>query len=88
MREIRRRACRRCSRCTGCWLQLPDSALVAAKARQLDRILQACLGLFVETTMPQAEVVAGEELRLRHTAIVRAPVALRWKAVRYPAQRD
>ena len=65
---------------------LPDSALVAAKARQLDRILQACLGLFVETTIPQAEVVAGEELRLRHTAILRAPIQLRWKAVRYPAQ--
>ncbi len=63
---------------------LPDSAVVAARSRQLDRILQACLGLFIETTIPQAEVVAGEELKLRHTAIVRAAIPVRWKAVRYP----
>jgi len=65
---------------------LPDSAVVAAKRRQLDRILQACLGLFLETTIPQAEIVAGEELKLRHTAIARAAHPVRWKAVRYPAQ--
>ncbi len=67
--------------------RFPDSPLVGAKSRQLDRILKACLGLFVETTIPQAEVVAGEELRLRHTAIVRTPVQVRWKGVRYPAQQ-
>ncbi len=65
---------------------LPDSAVVAARSRQLDRIVQACLGLFVETTIPQAEVVAGEELKLRHTAIVRTAIPVRWKSVRYPAQ--
>ncbi len=65
-------------------VSLPDSAVVAAKGRQLDRIVQACLGLYVETTLPQAEVIAGEELRLRHTAIVRTAIPVRWKAVRYP----
>ena len=62
--------------------------MVAARSRQLDRILEACLGLFLETTIPQAEVVAGEELKLRHTAIVRAAIPVRWKSVRYPAQGD
>jgi LmbE family N-acetylglucosaminyl deacetylase len=65
---------------------LPDSAVVAAKRKQLDGIVQACLGLFVETTIPQAEVIAGEDLKLRHTAITRAVIPVRWKAVRYPAQ--
>ena len=66
--------------------KLPDSSVIAAKRRQLDDVLQACLGLYVETTIPEAEVVAGEEMKLRHTAIVRAPVPVRWKAVRYPGQ--
>jgi LmbE family N-acetylglucosaminyl deacetylase len=58
--------------------------LLDDKRQQLDRILQACLGLSVETTLPQAEVVPGEILKLRHTASVRADVPVRWVAVRYP----
>ena len=37
-----------------------DDPVVAEKRAQLDHILQACLGLEVETTIPQAEVVPGE----------------------------
>ena len=59
--------------------------LVAEKRRQLDRILQHCLGLEVETTIPQAEVVPGEELQLHHTATVHADVPVRWMATRYPS---
>jgi LmbE family N-acetylglucosaminyl deacetylase len=65
---------------------LPADALVIAKRRQLDRILQACLGLYVETTLPEAEVVAGEELKLRHSVIARADFPVRWVGVRYPGQ--
>jgi len=62
------------------------SAAVAARRAQLDRILQACLGLYVDTVLPAAEVVAGEALALKHTAIARAPGApgVRWGGVRYP----
>ncbi|MBE2215837.1 MAG: hypothetical protein IAE82_18330, partial [Opitutaceae bacterium] len=63
-----------------------DSEAVAAKRRQLDRIVQACLGLYVETVVPQADVVAGEELKLKHVAIARATggPAVRWVGTRYP----
>jgi LmbE family N-acetylglucosaminyl deacetylase len=54
------------------------------KHRQLDRILQACLGLFAQTTVPQAEVVPGETLKLRHAAMVGTNVPVRWEAVVYP----
>jgi len=61
----------------------PDR-VVDEKRRQFDRILQACLGLSVETTVPSHEIVPGEALRFRHTALVRSAVPVRWLAVRYP----
>jgi LmbE family N-acetylglucosaminyl deacetylase len=64
--------------------KLPADPVVGEKARQLDRILQSCLGLSVETTVSQAEVVPGEPLRMRHTAVVRSTVPVRWVSVRYP----
>jgi LmbE family N-acetylglucosaminyl deacetylase len=63
---------------------LPADPVVREKGRQLDRILQACLGLSVETTVSQREVVPGEPLKLRHTAFVRSAVPVKWVAVRYP----
>ncbi len=64
---------------------LPDlSAAVAARRVQLDAILRACLGLHVETVVPQAEVLPGEELKLRHTVLSRAGYPMRWVAVRHP----
>jgi len=58
--------------------------LVVEKRRQLDRIVQACLGLEVETVVPQAEIVPGEALKMRHTATVRSAVPVRWRGVKYP----
>ena len=66
---------------------LPTDPVVADKRAQLDRILETCLGLTVETTLPAAEVVPGEKLSLRHTAEVRAGVPVRWIAVRYPVAK-
>ncbi len=63
---------------------LAADPLVDDKRRQLDRILQACLGLSVETTVSQSEVVPGEALKFQHTAIVRSAVPVRWVSVRYP----
>jgi len=63
---------------------LPADRIVDQKRKLLDHILQACLGLEVETVIPQAEVVPGEVLNLHHRATVRANVPVRWVAVRYP----
>jgi LmbE family N-acetylglucosaminyl deacetylase len=43
---------------------LPTDPLVTDKRAQLDRILQACLGLTVETNIANAEVVPGEPVKL------------------------
>jgi LmbE family N-acetylglucosaminyl deacetylase len=62
----------------------PSDPVVAEKRRQLDRAIQGCLGLAVETTVPRAEVVAGEMLALRHTATVMSTFPVRWLSVSYP----
>lgn len=58
------------------------------KRAQLDRALQSCLGLSVKTTIPQAEVVPGETLKMRHTASVTSAIPVRWIAVRYPVSGE
>ncbi len=63
---------------------LARDPVVDEKRGQLDRILQACLGLSVETVTPHAEVVPGETMALCHTATVQSSVPVRWLGVRYP----
>jgi hypothetical protein len=63
--------------------KLPPDPLTDEKRRQLDRILQGCLGLTVETTLPSATVVPGETLKMVHTATVTASVPVRWMSIRY-----
>ena len=59
--------------------------LVAEKREQLDRIIQHCLGLEVETTIPEAEFVPGEKLELHQSATLRADIPVRWVAAKYPS---
>ena len=61
-----------------------DGIVVRDKLRQLDHILADCLGLYAQTTVPQAEVVPGEMLKLSHTVMVGADFPVRWQAVVYP----
>jgi hypothetical protein len=61
-----------------------DDSVVVEKRAQLDRILQACLGLEVQTTISQAEVVPGEKMNLRHSAVIHSSIPVRWVAIRYP----
>jgi LmbE family N-acetylglucosaminyl deacetylase len=61
-----------------------DDSVVDEKRAQLDRILQACLGLEVQTTISQAEVVPGEMMKLHHSVVIRSSIPVRWVAVRYP----
>ncbi len=64
---------------------LPADPVVSDKRQQLDRIIQACLGLQVETVVDQPEAVPGETLKMRHIAVVRFRIPVRWTAVRYPS---
>lgn len=66
---------------------LPLDPLVADKRRDLDHIIQTCLGLTFETTLPQAEVVPGEKMSLHHEVSLNAAVPVRWLAVRYPSAK-
>jgi LmbE family N-acetylglucosaminyl deacetylase len=66
---------------------LPADPVVSDKRQQLDDIIRACLGLEVVTEVDQPEVVPGETLKMRHTAVVRARFPVRWAAVRYPGIR-
>jgi LmbE family N-acetylglucosaminyl deacetylase len=68
-------------------LQTMDS-VVAEKRKQLDKILQACLGLSVTTTAPQAEVVPGEQLKLNCTATTHSSVPILWQTIRSPGVRS
>lgn len=63
---------------------LPADPLIADKRAQLDRIIQSCLGLKVETTIARAEVVPGEPVRLAFTFSVAAKNA----AVRHVETRS
>ncbi len=60
-------------------------AVVTEKSRQLDRAIEGCLGLVVETTIPNAEVVPGEVLHLKHSATIVTGDGIRWLSVSYPA---
>ena len=63
---------------------LAPDPLVSVKSLELDRILQACLGLSVETVVGQSEVVPGETLHFHHTALLASSVPVQWIGVRYP----
>lgn len=67
---------------------LPTEPLVQLKRAELDRLLQGCLGLFVESVVTAAQVVPGETFSVRHTAIARAGYPVRWIGVRYPSLKS
>ena len=61
-----------------------DDPVIVEKCAQLDRVLQAFLGLEVQTTIPSAEVVPGERMNLHHSVVIHSAIPIRWVAVRYP----
>jgi len=69
-------------------IALAKDPVVEEKRAQLDKILQNCLGLTVQTIIPIAEVVPGEELNLHSTAMVRSAVPVKWVGTRYPGVAD
>jgi LmbE family N-acetylglucosaminyl deacetylase len=67
---------------------LPIDPVVADKRAQLDRIIQAAVGLEVDTVVDSAEVVPGDTVKLHHRIVVHSRVPVRWTAVRYPGGRN
>ena len=69
---------------------LPTSdPVLNEKRQQLDHIIQECLGLTVETTIPDAEVVPGEPLKMHLAATVRSDIVpVRWVVARFPSIRS
>lgn len=61
---------------------LPADPVVADKRAQLDRIIQACVLLEVDTAIDRAEAVPGESVKLHHRAVVHSRVPVRWTATR------
>jgi LmbE family N-acetylglucosaminyl deacetylase len=64
---------------------LPTDPLLADKRTQLDHLIFACVGLSAETTVPQAEVVPGESLHLRHSVVEASSYPVHWVGLRFPA---
>ena len=62
---------------------VPHSRLIDEKLEQLDYIIAECLGLSVETTIPNAQVVPGEAFKLHHTATITSNIPVQWKYVLY-----
>ena len=63
------------------------SPLVDLKRKQLDKILQECLGLSVVTTVPQAEVVPGEQVNFHLTVNLAANFPVRWTGCYFAANQ-
>jgi LmbE family N-acetylglucosaminyl deacetylase len=69
-------------------VSVASDPVVNEKRQQLDRILQACLGLETSTSIAQAEVVPGEPLKLQHTITLRSDVPARWIGTRHPSVKE
>jgi LmbE family N-acetylglucosaminyl deacetylase len=67
-----------------------DDVIVAEKQAQLDQILAATLGLYVEAVVPDVRVAPGENLTLTHGVVQRvvAPYPIQWTGVRYVADNE
>jgi len=64
-------------------------SVVQEKSKQLDHIIQSCLGLEVETTVPQSEVVPGEEMKLYRSISVDSSIPVHFSEIQYPSvQRE
>ena len=65
-----------------------DTAILLQKFQSFNRIIQDCLGLYVETTVAQAEVTPGETIHLRHTILIRSGAAVNLGGVSVAGAED
>ncbi|HVT88922.1 MAG TPA: PIG-L family deacetylase [Tepidisphaeraceae bacterium] len=65
---------------------LADDRVVNEKRRQLDRIIQNCIGLIVQTSIPSNEIVPGESIKMHMAASVKSDqVKISWVSSRFPS---
>ena len=64
--------------------QLPENPWKAPKLAELNDLLVACAGLWVEASAREFSVAQGGTLGVRVAALSRSPVALRLKEIRLP----
>jgi LmbE family N-acetylglucosaminyl deacetylase len=62
----------------------PDP-IVDEKRAILDHIIAQCLGLEVQTTVPDPEIVPGETIQLHQRVTLRSAIGVKWVATRYPS---
>lgn len=67
---------------------LPASYIVADKRAQLDRVLEHCLGLKVQSVTATTGAIAGQSLDVTLRAQATSPVPLTWLGVQTPAGRQ
>lgn len=68
-----------------------DPVRLNDKRAQLDKVILACLGLFVEATTPRAEVLPGEKVAVKLQVLARnlpPGATVRWLQSRFPATGD
>jgi LmbE family N-acetylglucosaminyl deacetylase len=67
-----------------------DDVVVAEKQAQLDQILAASLGLYIEATVATARVAPGEALQLTHRVVQResSDLEVTWRGIRYLAEDE
>ncbi|HEU5079813.1 MAG TPA: PIG-L family deacetylase [Opitutaceae bacterium] len=63
---------------------VPTDPVVEDKRKQLDQLIQHCLGLTVETAVTPGEATPGEKITLTHTVRLTGALPIKWKAVSYP----
>jgi LmbE family N-acetylglucosaminyl deacetylase len=59
----------------------PFAKLTVRKLNQLQKILQSCLGLSIQTTISKSEVVPGEEIKLRYEVTLHSSYPVKWHGV-------
>jgi LmbE family N-acetylglucosaminyl deacetylase len=62
-----------------------NDPVVKEKQGQVEHILQDCLGLQVESTISERDVVPGETIKVHHEVRLASKYPVRWVAVRYPS---
>jgi LmbE family N-acetylglucosaminyl deacetylase len=61
--------------------RLPQNPFQAQKLQEVDQLVKACAGLFLETTINQRTAAPGEALKLTVLATSRATVPVAWQQV-------
>jgi LmbE family N-acetylglucosaminyl deacetylase len=66
--------------------RVDENPVAIEKSLLLDHIIQECLGLTVQTAIPQAEVVPGETLHMHTTVAIESDIVpVRWVRTGFPA---